>query len=78
MLKIDKIIELGNKLPRGAKARISNKCGVSKSLVAQFFKGSRIPSNQTVRKVLKATSEVVDEYQNESNDINLIVDGIKL
>jgi len=78
MIKIEKIIELGNQLPRGAKVKISAKCGISKSLVAQFFKGSKLPSNETIKKILKATSEVIKEYRNESNNINTIVDELKL
>ena len=78
MIKIEKIIKLGNQLPRGAKVKISNKCGVSRSLVTQFFKGTKLPSNNTMKKVLNATSEVLEEYRNESNNINTIVDGMKL
>lgn len=78
MLKIDKIIELGNNLPRGAKARISNKSKLSKSLVAQFFKGSKTPSLKTIKKILKATIDVIEEYKTESENINMIVNKIKL
>lgn len=78
MIKIEKIIELGNQLPRGAKVKISNKCGVSRALVVQFFKGSKLPSSRTMKKVLNATSEVIEEYRNESNNINTIVDKLKL
>lgn len=78
MQNLEKIKELGNKLPRGAKVQISNKCGVSRSIVTQFFKGRKKPSLETIKKILKATNEVVEDYQKESKEIDLIVDGIKL
>ncbi|NOU60813.1 helix-turn-helix domain-containing protein [Marinifilum caeruleilacunae] len=73
-----KIKELGNKLPRGAKIKISHKCGVSRSLVTQFFNGNKTPSLGTIKKILVATCEVVEDYKKESKAIDLIVDTINL
>jgi len=73
-----KLKELEKKLPRGAKAKISKKCKISRTTVTQFFKGSKMPSNETVRKILIATQNIIEEYQKESNDINLMIDKIKL
>jgi DNA-binding phage protein len=78
MGKIDKIIELGKKLPRGARKRIAEKSGCSRSLVVHFFLGTKRPTNKTVLKILKATKEVLKTYENESNEINSMIDSIKL
>ncbi|MCY1634394.1 helix-turn-helix domain-containing protein [Marinifilum sp. D737] len=78
MENLNKIKELGTKLPRGAKVKISNKCGVSRSLVTQFFNGQKLPSIKTVKKILVATCEVVEDYKKESQAVDFIVDTIKL
>jgi len=72
-----KLKELEKKLPRGAKVKISKKCKVSRTVVTQFFKGDKMPSNETIRKILIATENTLEEYRKESNDINLMIDKIK-
>ena len=63
-----KLKELEKKLPRGAKAKISKKCKISRTTVTQFFKGSKMPSNETVRKILIATQNIIEEYQRGDAD----------
>lgn len=78
MGKIDKIIELGKNLPRGARKRIAEKSNCSRSLVVHFFLGTKKPTNKTIKKILTATEEVLEEFRKESNDINAMIDNIKL
>ncbi len=78
MRNIGKIKELGIKLPYGARIKISKASGVSRSLVTQFFLGTKTPSNKTVKKILKSAAEVLEEYQRESHDIDMIVDDIDI
>jgi hypothetical protein len=37
-----------------------------------------MPSNETIRKILTATQNTLEEYKKESNEINLMIDNIKL
>lgn len=78
MRNIGKIKEIGSKLPYGAKIKISKDCGISRSLVTQFFKGARIPSNSTVKKILTSTAKILKNYEIESHHINTIVNGIDI
>ncbi len=78
MRNIIKIKELGNQLPHGAKIQISKECGISRSLVTQFFKGTKTPSHETIRKILKAATKILENYRKESNDIDLIIDSINI
>lgn len=78
MGKIDKILELGKSLPRGARIRIAEKSDCSRSLVAHFFLGTKEPTNKTIKKILIATEEVLEQYRQESNDIDTMIDNIKL
>lgn len=78
MRKIDKILELGKNLPRGAKKRIAEKSDCSRSLIVHFFLGTKKPTNKTIKKILTATGEVLEEYRKESQDIDSMIDKIKL
>lgn len=78
MGKIDKILELGKNLPRGARKRIAEKSDCSRSLVVHFFLGTKKPTNKTIKKILIATEEVLEEYRKESNDIDTMIDNLKL
>jgi len=78
MNKIEKIKELGKKLPRGARKRIAEKTGFSDSLVIRFFLGHCKLSNDSTKKILKATNEVLAEYKNESEEIDNMIDNINL
>lgn len=78
MGKIDKILELGKNLPRGARKRIAEKSDCSRSLVVHFFLGTKKPTNKTIKVILTATEEVLEEYRKESNEIDTMIDNIKL
>jgi hypothetical protein len=65
MRNIIKIKEHGNQLLHGAKIQVSKECRIYLSIVNQFFKETKTPSHETIRKIFKvSTHQKLTEFLN--------------
>jgi len=58
----EKVIELGKKLPWGAKKEISKRTGITEKTVSLFFRGSNTRYDNSL-KILKEANSIVKEMQ---------------
>lgn len=66
-----KIIELGKKMPRGAKKQIAKKAGLSYNTVNNYFKGQPVTYNTEVKilKESKIVLDLVDRVEQTRNEL---------
>lgn len=73
MANLEKIKELNKKLHKGAKKGIAEKTGFSRSMITMFFSGEQMPSIESIKRILKATEEVIKERQAEQEERSIML-----